>query len=438
MAWSRKHGGAEKNVVTALYSLILLTSLFRSIWFLVPNTVLQPTFPSAKEFGIAVQSKHKNKKPLLVIHAGPAKTGTSYIQSILPSPSSREILAQDNYLYLGRCYSEVTYKGQDPHCLNEQHTAIGGDFFYLNGKEQELLPDFKILLERVKDEKKNGLVSFEGSILEIKRLMPLIRDDFDVRATFAYRRMYDQTASMYAQSLKLLDRTQLFCGTVPPPTFEFLAFPTIGELESIGIFEPNCQNFWLNEWDSLHKTIHPLKAQIRKFTDAGVVTPIPIMNMYTTHEDSIGNDILVEFFCVGGVPGSTNSCKAAKEDKFVGKRRDNVRFEVDFLRLIYKAKDLKLVNGKIDRKLHRDFSSAMNTAILAYDRSLPKTCMSSDKLEKLYEWSWELDNALGIDERAPHRAAFVEQVQKGKFCSYDADKIIEDEEWQKKIQSFGL
>lgn len=44
MAWSRQQGGAETNVVTAFYSLILLTSLFRSVWFLVPDTVLEPSY----------------------------------------------------------------------------------------------------------------------------------------------------------------------------------------------------------------------------------------------------------------------------------------------------------------------------------------------------------------------------------------------------------
>mmetsp|Transcript_14456 Transcript_14456/g.16417 ORF Transcript_14456/g.16417 Transcript_14456/m.16417 type:complete len:305 (+) Transcript_14456:109-1023(+) len=44
MAWSRQQGGAETNVVTAFYSLILFTSFFRSLWFLIPNSVLQPTY----------------------------------------------------------------------------------------------------------------------------------------------------------------------------------------------------------------------------------------------------------------------------------------------------------------------------------------------------------------------------------------------------------
>ena len=90
--------------------------------------------------------------------------------------------------------------------MNEQHTAIGGDFYYLNGKEVELLPDIKVLLKQFKDKKRNGLVSYKGSIMESTRLMPLICNVFELRATFTYRRMYDYTASMHAQSLKELNR----------------------------------------------------------------------------------------------------------------------------------------------------------------------------------------------------------------------------------------
>jgi hypothetical protein len=48
MSWSRQQGGAEMTVVTAFYSLILLTSTLRAIWFVVPSSIWQPTYtPSA-------------------------------------------------------------------------------------------------------------------------------------------------------------------------------------------------------------------------------------------------------------------------------------------------------------------------------------------------------------------------------------------------------
>jgi len=47
MALSRKQGGAETTVVTAFYSLILVTSLLRTAWFLIPSTVVMPSYTPA-------------------------------------------------------------------------------------------------------------------------------------------------------------------------------------------------------------------------------------------------------------------------------------------------------------------------------------------------------------------------------------------------------
>jgi len=48
MVWSQSQGGAETTVVTAFYSLILLTSALRAIWFLIPKAYIEPSYtPSA-------------------------------------------------------------------------------------------------------------------------------------------------------------------------------------------------------------------------------------------------------------------------------------------------------------------------------------------------------------------------------------------------------
>jgi len=44
MSWTRQQVGAETTVVTAFYALILVTSVFRSIWFLIPATVWTPSY----------------------------------------------------------------------------------------------------------------------------------------------------------------------------------------------------------------------------------------------------------------------------------------------------------------------------------------------------------------------------------------------------------
>jgi len=48
MIISRKQGGVETTVVTAFYSLILMTSVLRALWFIIPSSMLNPTYtPSA-------------------------------------------------------------------------------------------------------------------------------------------------------------------------------------------------------------------------------------------------------------------------------------------------------------------------------------------------------------------------------------------------------
>mmetsp|Transcript_11078 Transcript_11078/g.17777 ORF Transcript_11078/g.17777 Transcript_11078/m.17777 type:complete len:346 (+) Transcript_11078:175-1212(+) len=50
MTWTRQQGGAETTVVTAFYSLILVTSILRAIWFLIPATVWAPSYTPVAVF----------------------------------------------------------------------------------------------------------------------------------------------------------------------------------------------------------------------------------------------------------------------------------------------------------------------------------------------------------------------------------------------------
>lgn len=48
MLWSQSQGGAETTVVTAFYSLILLTSALRAVWFFIPKASIESSYtPSA-------------------------------------------------------------------------------------------------------------------------------------------------------------------------------------------------------------------------------------------------------------------------------------------------------------------------------------------------------------------------------------------------------
>lgn len=44
MSWSNKQGNAETTVVTAFYSLILMTSVLRTLWFLIPDKMMDASY----------------------------------------------------------------------------------------------------------------------------------------------------------------------------------------------------------------------------------------------------------------------------------------------------------------------------------------------------------------------------------------------------------
>ena len=50
MSWTRQQGGSETTVVTAFYSLILVTSILRAVWFLIPATVWTPSYTPVAVF----------------------------------------------------------------------------------------------------------------------------------------------------------------------------------------------------------------------------------------------------------------------------------------------------------------------------------------------------------------------------------------------------
>jgi hypothetical protein len=56
MTWTRQQGGAETTVVTAFYSLILVTSVLRALWFLIPSPVWTPSYTPVAVF--AFDSEH--------------------------------------------------------------------------------------------------------------------------------------------------------------------------------------------------------------------------------------------------------------------------------------------------------------------------------------------------------------------------------------------
>jgi len=58
MSNSKEQGGSETTVVTAFYTLILITASFRSVWFLIPNSFLKPNYTPSSVMAFSDEYPH--------------------------------------------------------------------------------------------------------------------------------------------------------------------------------------------------------------------------------------------------------------------------------------------------------------------------------------------------------------------------------------------
>jgi len=384
-------------------------------------------------------------KPILVIHTGPHKTGTSYLQSILASPSSRKALAKDNYLYLGTCVPGVEYEkivdNTDP-CMPHYTPYSDIPFFGLNSTNsidfKLLAPEFEFMLQKMKRERKNGLIVFEATAKFIKQLLPFL-SDFDVRAAFTYRRIFDWMPSNYGQVIfgNFERRYRNRCDFVAPPPFELFPFLKRRDMGSVGIDEFKCRNYLLKVWNiHSHDGKHRLRVWREYMSVDGLNTTGPIMDFHAKHDNFTGNDLLIELFCSGAVPGTKYSCAAAKRDEIKGKAIYNTRHRVDYAIILLKAYAKGLISAEPSKEMLLDMPNMMKGV---NETSLHKKCMRTSKLNKLRELSWENELVIFPDRKGQenvHNKAFRDAKNKGKFSSIDADKLLNKTKWQDKIASW--
>ena len=164
-----------------------------------------------------------------------------------------------------------------------------------------------------------------------------------------------------------------------------------------------------------------------------------MLDMLAYEDEPDDNNIIVELFCSGAVPGTVHSCEAAKEKKFAGNPIKNPRYNADFTILAYKAKEEKMLSMNITRDSMEVFNAKIAEAI-DDNKELPTKCMTREKLEKLHEWSLKEEQRLyphREEVEKLHRKAFEEAVRKGEYCSLDSEELLKDKDWQARIASFS-
>ncbi len=289
------------------------------------------------------------------------------------------------------------------HCLHMLEQPI-----FNNG---EINPKFKLILQQMKDEKKNAIYALEYARLFFDGFAKLT-DMINIRIVVTYRRLYEWLPSAYNENLKNHD------GLAAPSPYDF------------DLYDIQMRNF-------LHQTRFVINEADRLIGVGNYA--LDVIDMHAKHDVvKKGDDLLVELFCTGAVPNAINTCRAAKNNELVqGNVESNTRLEVHFQALAFKAHQL----GILKQKPNTDQLYQLKEC-LSKDKGalwgLPKVCMSEDHLEKLYQLSWEEEQKF-FPERSEdsHRVGFEEYKKQGKFCSLDVDEWLASETWQGKISACG-
>jgi hypothetical protein len=150
----------------------------------------------------------KNTKPTLLLHVGPHKTSTTFLQCVLTN--MMDTLALDNYVYFGRHFASCL-KNED--LVDEATLNSSPDFLFERGPGRDLFstkaafsPTFLNALRETHSQGKNAILMDEGFNRFTEEQTQLIMDEFsanwNVKLIMNYRRLYEILPSYYNQQNK--------------------------------------------------------------------------------------------------------------------------------------------------------------------------------------------------------------------------------------------
>jgi len=178
---------SSRSIRRHYYYLAVLTGLalllIRKVSSVLPHFAREPSIAERRIESIVQTTK--DTRPTLMLHVGPPKTATTFLQCSICSdgPAVGEILAVNHYQYLGTCPSNCSNKSvnknQSTRYIRHQYSTF---FSRPHPEEPPILgPDFVQKLTTARATGKNVLLIFEDfhrlSLDHLQVLSQHLRDD---------------------------------------------------------------------------------------------------------------------------------------------------------------------------------------------------------------------------------------------------------------------
>jgi len=364
-----------------------------------------------------------------LLHIGPQKTGSTYIQS--SAEKLTDLFEQDNYQYFGAHEGPSSMQRiYDDNC--HRNASSMKDFPHDCPESLE----FKNLLKKYHEEGKNLFISqehlwsrvpnaVEGGEL-YKAIHPAF-DDWHTTVVFVYRRIFELVPSHYSE----LNR---------PDALSNL-WPDEGGNAIPGIVDFYYRNKPVGMAKDLYiyQTMAPTQFAERFQHN---------MNILSFHEEG---DIMENLICSYMQSDANRTCAFLRNKRRAaatvqhGDGRAAQEFGYD--RLAVEAyqrgylKDTNLRRREAARRIQSQVERMQNFTL----QNFPQTCLSSDTLQDILYWSKKYDqDMLGessvIDGAAGERQfelEFEATVAKKKYCSTDVGKVLNDRDprWQTILEA---
>jgi hypothetical protein len=414
-----------------------------------------------------LNSKHntimRSHRPKLVLHVGPPKTATTFLQCSLctasSSTKSETILAQDSWVYLGTCPDscgkprgmESSSSRKDRRYLEHVH----GTFFSRtpnNARNNSstislpvLGPEFLQRLAAARETGKNALIIFENLHRISDQHVAVLAEqfsmsDWDVEIVVAYRHLYDWLPSKYNQMYRP-SKLKLNAAEWPGETNR----PTEGQ-EILPFDLENRSDFTALVQDIESTGLHPTATVVKKYQ------PYFVTHVVDLHNLQMGSDTrdayLRHLFC--HVLQAGHTCLAVATGAIgTDGIRSNPSPSLHYEMLAVRAYQQGLISHVDSTANGRSVSR--HVVVLAIQRrqeiqlnltanDFPLKCLPYPTLDRLIDLSVQVDaNLFGysVEREVQHRVGFAAKLHAKKYCHIDVDRVLQDDGWRNMLFSLG-
>jgi hypothetical protein len=384
-------------------------------------------------------------RPHFIIHIGPHKTGTTFLQGTLSVESADTVLEMDNYYYLGttlrafRREDKLAFDMRSIFNQSPEHRPSP------SSSPPALNEDFAALLRWMRAKGRSGILIHEALHKirpeYVQVLADALNKDWKVIVVEGYRPLHEWLVSRFNQFVWDEYSTSIWPdgtgrdgddddgGVAFPPGLRFglttntrfdrFTHPFI--LSNSSIFEP-CLGLWIAHFENV------------RLVDMSNLPPRPV-----------GEDPYLMHFVCDVVPGAANLCGRAPDlAGESGRDMSSSQYGVAYESLATWSWQLRLIDRRLDRRLVKDAIRDHHVVGLN-GTTLPASCPPPSEMDALWQWTLQTDERLfgktyhrdresASDRARALRASFERSARRNKFCGVDPS-ILFHEDWKPLLAS---